>query len=77
MGTRLLRGRNFESSDTKDAPKVMIVSASMAKALWPAKEAAGSVAHCWSRNDYGQIGNGTTNNSNIPEKVVGQPQGYR
>ncbi|MDQ3517452.1 MAG: ABC transporter permease [Gemmatimonadota bacterium] len=41
MGTRLLRGRNFEPGDTKNSPKVMIVSASMAKVLWPAKEALG------------------------------------
>jgi hypothetical protein len=41
MGTRLLRGRNLEPTDTKDAPKVMIVSASMARALWPGREALG------------------------------------
>jgi ABC-type antimicrobial peptide transport system permease subunit len=36
MGTRLLQGRFIEPRDTKDSPKVMVVSASMAKALWPA-----------------------------------------
>jgi putative ABC transport system permease protein len=36
MGTRLLQGRFIEPSDTKDSRKVMVVSASMAKALWPA-----------------------------------------
>jgi putative ABC transport system permease protein len=41
MGTRLLRGRNIESHDTKDSPKIMIVSEAMAKALWPAKDAIG------------------------------------
>jgi putative ABC transport system permease protein len=41
MGTRLLRGRFVESHDTKDAPKVMIVSESMAKALWPGKDPLG------------------------------------
>jgi predicted permease len=41
MGTRLLRGRNIESHDTKDSPKVMIVSEAMAKALWPGKDAIG------------------------------------
>ena len=41
MGTRLLRGRNIESHDSKDSPKVMVVSEAMAKALWPGKDALG------------------------------------
>ena len=41
MGTRLLRGRNIESHDTKDAPKVMVVSDAMARVLWPGKNAIG------------------------------------
>jgi len=41
MGTRLLRGRNIETHDTEKSPKVMVVSASMAKLLWPDKDALG------------------------------------
>src|SRR5439155_26299620 len=41
MGTRLVRGRNLESSDTKDAPKVMVVSESMARPLWPKADPVG------------------------------------
>jgi putative ABC transport system permease protein len=41
LGTRLLRGRNLEPTDTKDGPKVMVVSESMARALWPGKDALG------------------------------------
>lgn len=41
MGTRLLRGRGIEPTDTRDAPKVMVVSASMARTLWPGSEALG------------------------------------
>jgi predicted permease len=41
MGTRVIRGRNIERSDTKDAPPVMLVSESMARALWPGKDPLG------------------------------------
>ncbi|MGH7677929.1 MAG: ABC transporter permease [Gemmatimonadaceae bacterium] len=41
MGTRLLRGRFIESSDTKQSPLVMVVSETMAKKVWPGKEALG------------------------------------
>ena len=41
MGTRLTRGRNLQPSDTKNSPKVMIVSDAMAKHLWPNKDALG------------------------------------
>src|SRR5690606_501866 len=41
MGTRLLRGRNLEPTDVKDGPKVMVVSESMARALWPGRDALG------------------------------------
>ncbi|MGH7664556.1 MAG: ABC transporter permease [Gemmatimonadaceae bacterium] len=41
MGTRLLRGRNIEASDTRDAPKVMVVSETMARTLWLEDDALG------------------------------------
>ena len=41
MGTKLRRGRVFSARDTKAAPPVMVVSESMAKKLWPARDAIG------------------------------------
>ncbi len=41
MGTRLLQGRFIEPSDTKESPKVMVVSEAMAKLLWPGGSALG------------------------------------
>ena len=41
MRTRILRGRAFDASDGERAPGVVVVSASMARALWPGKEAIG------------------------------------
>jgi len=40
-GTRIIRGRGLESTDTKNAPLVMVVSEAMAKNLWPNKDALG------------------------------------
>jgi predicted permease len=41
MGTRIIRGRGFTDADRPGTPLVSVVSASMAKALWPDKEAIG------------------------------------
>jgi len=41
MGTRILRGRAFNGEDRVGAPLVSVVSASMAKALWPGKDPIG------------------------------------
>ena len=41
MGTRLLRGRGIEPTDTKSSAPVMVVSASMARTLWPGRDALG------------------------------------
>ena len=41
MGTRILRGRGFLASDRANAPKISVVSESMAKVLWPGKDALG------------------------------------
>ncbi len=41
MGTRLLRGRAIEPTDTKNSPRVMVTSEAMAKALFPGKDAIG------------------------------------
>ena len=41
MGTRILRGRGFTAQDTKNSPKVMVVSEAMARRLWPRGDAIG------------------------------------
>jgi len=41
MGTRLLRGRGVEEQDRRGAPPVMVVSQSMARRLWPGRDALG------------------------------------
>ena len=41
MGTRILRGRGIADADREGAPRVIVVSRSMAKKLWPTKDAIG------------------------------------
>jgi predicted permease len=41
MGTRIIRGRGITTADTRDAPRVMIVSDAMARVLWPGRDAIG------------------------------------
>ena len=41
FGTRVVRGRGITSEDTKDAPRVMVVSEAMARTLWPGRDAIG------------------------------------
>ncbi|HEX7939801.1 MAG TPA: ABC transporter permease, partial [Gemmatimonadaceae bacterium] len=45
MGTRILRGRAFTDADRRGTPKVAVVSESMAKVLWPGKDAIGEVMY--------------------------------
>jgi predicted permease len=41
MGTRIRRGRGFTDADSRNAPLVTIVGESMARKLWPRKDALG------------------------------------
>jgi len=41
MGTRILRGRSFEATDRGGAPRVAVVSESMARVLWPGRDPLG------------------------------------
>src|SRR3989454_105415 len=41
LGTRILRGRGIGAEDTQHAPRAMVVSDAMAKALWPGRDAIG------------------------------------
>jgi putative ABC transport system permease protein len=41
MGTRIVRGRGFDSTDRRGSPASIVVSEGMAKKLWPGAEALG------------------------------------
>ncbi|HXV87302.1 MAG TPA: FtsX-like permease family protein, partial [Gemmatimonadales bacterium] len=41
MGTRILRGRGFSREDRAGAPRIAVVSESMARVLWPGRDAVG------------------------------------
>jgi predicted permease len=41
MGTRILRGRAYTDADRAGAPRVMVVSESMGRALWPSADPLG------------------------------------
>jgi predicted permease len=41
MGTRVIRGRGFTAADRAGSPRVAVVSKSMARVLWPGRDAIG------------------------------------
>jgi putative ABC transport system permease protein len=41
MGTRIIRGRGFTDDDRRGAPRVAVVSESMARRVWPGRDALG------------------------------------
>jgi putative ABC transport system permease protein len=41
VGTRILTGRGFDSTDRRESPGVMVVSSAMARKLWPRQSALG------------------------------------
>jgi predicted lysophospholipase L1 biosynthesis ABC-type transport system permease subunit len=41
MGTRVRRGRGITTADARDAPRVIVVSESMARSLWPGRDPLG------------------------------------
>ena len=43
MGIPLIRGRVFDARDTRDAPHVAVISASLAKARWPDQDPLGKL----------------------------------
>jgi len=45
VGTRILRGRGFTAEDRPGLPPVAVVSASMARVLWPGQDALGNCMH--------------------------------
>jgi putative ABC transport system permease protein len=59
MGTRIVRGRGFDSRDGEGSAKSVVVSASMARALWPGKEALGQCVQV-GFGAHGQVGDCAT-----------------
>jgi putative ABC transport system permease protein len=45
MGTRIVRGRGFTADDRNRSPRSMVVSAAMAKRIWPAEDPIGKCMH--------------------------------
>lgn len=41
MGMRLIRGRLFDRTETRDSPKVIVINETLAKKLWPGEDAVG------------------------------------
>ncbi len=48
MGTRILRGRGFASSDVAGAPRIGVVSDAMARVLWPGRDPLGQCMRVFS-----------------------------
>jgi predicted permease len=51
MGTRIVRGRGIEAGDVSGAPGATVVSASMAKKLWPTEDALGKCIKLGEKSD--------------------------
>jgi predicted permease len=47
VGTRIVRGRGFTAQDRLGAPTVAVVSASMARVLWPGQDPLGKCMHLY------------------------------
>jgi predicted permease len=55
VGTRILRGRHFSSSDSANAPKVVLISETMARRFWPNQDPVGHSLRI-EKKDYEIIG---------------------
>jgi predicted permease len=55
--TPILQGRDFNSQDRLDSPKVVIINRSMARKLWPGQNAIGKTIQCaWYHGDLMVVG---------------------
>jgi putative ABC transport system permease protein len=55
--TPILRGRDFNSQDRLDSPKVVIINREMARKLWPGQNAIGKTIQCaWYHGDLMVVG---------------------
>src|SRR5262249_52913418 len=50
MGTRIIRGRGFETTDREHTQPVVVVGQSMAAILWPGQNAIGKCIRVWFAN---------------------------
>ena len=55
MGTRLLKGRDFQASDSPDAPKVAVVNEHMARRFWPGEGPIGKFIETGTKKEARQI----------------------
>jgi predicted permease len=55
VGTRILKGRQFSSGDSANAPKVVLISATMARRFWPNQDPIGHNLRI-EKKDYEIIG---------------------
>lgn len=81
LGIDLLRGRDFETTDGPDAPRVVIVNQALAEALWPNEDPLMKRIRFGSKEPWHQVvgivGNipyGSPRNSAKPEAYVSFPQ---
>jgi predicted permease len=63
IGTRILRGRGFTSSDDQPGPVVILIDQAMARKYWPGKDPIGQVVQL--------IGFNTGPSGNIDARIVG------
>jgi predicted permease len=63
IGTRILRGRGFTSSDDQQGPVVILIDQAMARKYWPGKDPIGQVVQL--------IGFNTGPSGNIDARIVG------
>jgi predicted permease len=63
IGTRILRGRGFTSSDDQPGPVVILIDQAMAQKYWPGKDPIGQVVQL--------IGFNTGPSANIDARIVG------
>lgn len=54
LGTRIIRGRGFDSTDVAGAERVAVVSNSLARTLWPGREPLGQCIKIRARNATGR-----------------------
>ena len=56
MGIRILRGRNFNSTDREDSPPVAIISQALASRFWPGEDAVGRLLERQGVDDLTVVG---------------------
>ncbi len=55
LGLRLIAGRDFEAMDGADGEPVVVLSRSLAEALWPGEEPLGKILRRWNREQWRRV----------------------